>query len=240
MFVFNTRITYTSGMGTKYASLIKSLRANRGLSQSVVAEKLGLSRQSYMTVERGARELTLQEAGKLCELYGITIEELSKATTPQYEKYKQMILAYLRSPVSKDGKVPKTKLAKLLYLADFAWYFENLESMSGMQYLHRVYGPVPDSYFRALDELEEEGKITIDRRLDAMLVSIGTGAKRQRLNLLNNEEIDLIKRISTKWKDKRTQEIVNFTHEQLPYKLCAPDEVIPFELITQENPEYVY
>lgn len=227
-------------MSTKYAPFIKALRIKRGISQLIVAEKLGLSRQSYMAVERGTRGMTLQEAEKLCELYGISIEEFSKATIPQYEKYKQMILAYLKSPVSTDGKVPKTKLAKLLYLADFSWYYENLESMSGMQYLRRAYGPVPDPYFRALDELEEEGKITIDHKGDAMLVSIGAGASRQKLDLLQQEEVELMKKISTKWKDKRTQEIVDFTHEQLPYKLCAPDEVIPYELITQQDPEYVY
>ena len=240
MFALYTQFMYTIIMGTKYASFIKSLRIKRGASQSVVAEKLGLSRQSYMAVERGTREMTLQEAERLCALYGISIEELSKATAPQYEKYKQMILAYLKSPVSIDGKVPKTKLAKLLYLADFAWYYENLESMSGMQYLRRTYGPVPDPYFRALDELEEDGKITIDHKGDAMLVSIGAGATRQKLDLLQKEEVELMKKISTKWKDKRTQEIVDFTHEQLPYKLCAPDEVIPYELITQQDPEYVY
>ncbi|OHA89286.1 MAG: hypothetical protein A2653_01170 [Candidatus Zambryskibacteria bacterium RIFCSPHIGHO2_01_FULL_43_25] len=231
---------YTLDMSTKYASFIKALRTKKGISQLVVAEKLGLSRQSYMAVERGIREMTLQEAEKLCELYGISIEELSKVTAPQYEKYKQMILAYLKSPVSTDGRVPKTKLAKLLYLADFAWYYKKLESMSGMQYLRRAYGPVPDSYFRALDELEEEGKITIDRKGEAMLVSIGAGAIRHKLDLLQGEEVELMKKISTKWKGKRTQEIVDFTHEQLPYKLCAPDEVIPYELITQENQEYVY
>ena len=240
MFAFYTQVVYTLDMSTKYASLIKSLRTKKGLSQLVVAEKLGLSRQSYMAVERGAREMTLQEAEKLCDLHGISIEELSKATTPQYEKYKQMILAYLKSSVSTDGKVPKTKLAKLLYLADFAWYYEKLESMSGMQYLRRTYGPVPDPYFRALAELEEDGKITINHKGDAMLVSIGAGASRQKLDLLQKEEVELMKKISEKWKDKRTQEIVDFTHEQLPYKLCAQDEVIPYELITQQDPEYVY
>lgn len=184
--------------------------------------------------------MTLQEAEKLCELYGISIEEFSKAITPQYEKYKQMILAYLKSPVSTDGKVPKTKLAKLLYLADFAWYYEKLESMSGMQYVHRTYGPVPDPYFRALDELEEEGKITIDHKKDAMLVSLGAGAAHQQFDLLQKEEVELMEKISEKWKDKLTQEIVGFTHDQLPYKLCTPDEVIPYELITQEDPEHVY
>jgi transcriptional regulator with XRE-family HTH domain len=227
-------------MSKKYALFIKTLRTGRGLSQLAVAEKLGLSRQSYMAVERGRREMTLQEAGKLCEIYAISIEELSNATVPHYEKYKQMIIAYLKSSISADGQVPKTKLAKLLYLADFAWYYKYLESMSGMHYVRRAYGPVPDPYFRALAELEEDGKITINRKGDAMLVSIGTGASRQKLDLLQKDEIELVKKIAEKWKNKRTQEIVDFTHEQLPYKLCAPDETIPYELITQENPEYVY
>lgn len=225
-------------MRTRYAQFIKSLRLKKGLSQLFVAEKLGLSRPSYMSIERGISELKLEDAAKICDLFGISIEELFKTTEPKYEKYKQMILAFLKSPVSRDGKVPKTKLAKLLYLADFAWYYEKLESMSGMQYLHRTYGPVPDPYFRAIAELEDEGKITVDYKGEAVL--IGAGAEFQKLDLLNEEEIALMKKISEKWKGKRTEEIVGFTHDQLPYKLCAPDEVIPYELITQEDPEHVY
>lgn len=225
-------------MINKYAKFIKELRTKRGFSQSFVADKLGLSRPSYTSIENGGRGLTLDEVEKLKDLFGISIEEFAKATLPKYEKYKQMILAYLQSSLSSDGKVPKTKLAKLLYLADFAWYYNNLESMSGMQYLRRTYGPVPDPYFRALAELEEEGKITIDYKGDAVL--IGTGAKHQKLDLISEGELGLMKKISTKWKDKRTQEIVDFTHEQLPYKLCSPDETIPYELIIQQDPDYVY
>lgn len=228
-------------MSTKYAKLIKTLRTERDLSQAQVAEKLDLSRQSYMALERGSRELTLLEAENLKELYGISMDELSNASIPQYNKYKQMVLAFLQVSASeRDGKLPKTKLAKLLYLADFAWYYQNLESMSGMQYLRRAYGPVPDPYFRALAELEEEGKITIDRKGEALLVGLGEGVVREKLDCLESDEKTLIKNITHKWKGKRTREIVNFTHEQLPYKLCAPDEVIPYELITQEDPEHVY
>lgn len=225
-------------MINKYAKFIKELRTKRGFSQSFVANKLNLSRPSYTSIENGSRGLTLAEAEKLKDLFGISIEEFAKATLPKYEKYKQMILAYLQSPISSGGKVPKTKLAKLLYLADFAWYYNNLESMSGMQYLHRTYGPVPDPYFRALAELEEEGKITIDYKGDAIL--IGAGAEHQKLDLIKNDELGLMKKISAKWKDKRTQEIVDFTHEQLPYKLCSPDETIPYELIIQQDPDHVY
>ena len=227
-------------MSNKYAQFIKALRTGRGFSQSFMAGKLNISRPSYIGIEHGSREITLEEAEKLKDLFGISIEEFASATLPKYEKYKQMILAYLKSSVATDGKIPKTKLAKLLYLADFAWYYQNLNSMSGMQYLRRAYGPVPDPYFRALTELEEEGKISVDHKGDAFLVSLSGSSSKQKLDLLNDKEVELIKKIGGKWKNKNTRDIVDFTHEQLPYKLCAPDEAIPYELIIQQDPDYVY
>src|SRR3990167_6772567 len=227
-------------MGTKYAPLITSLRKKNRFSQVYIAKKLGLSRQSYMAIEHGDREITLDEAEQICDIFGLTMEDLAKAVEPKYEKYKQMILVYLKTSISNDGKVPKTKLAKLLYLADFAWYYNNLKSMSGMQYLRRAYGPVPDPYFRALAELEEDGKISVDHKGDAFLISLSGSSSKQKLDLLNDKEVELIKKIGGKWKNKNTRDIVDFTHEQLPYKLCAPDEAIPYELIIQQDPDYVY
>jgi transcriptional regulator with XRE-family HTH domain len=228
-------------MTTKLAPFIKSLREKHRFSQVFVAERLHISRSSYMAVEKGTRELTLEEAKGLVQLFGITFEDLSRMVAPNYDKYKQMILAYLRAFTEPhDGKVPKTKLAKLLYLADFAWYYNTLESMSGAQYLRREFGPVPDDYFRAIEELELTGKINIERKGDATLVSLAEGARKPDESLLSPNELELIAAITEKWKDKKTSEIVEFTHQQLPYKLCAQDEVIPYELITQEDPGYVY
>lgn len=224
-------------MSTKYASFIKTLRLKRGLSQAILAEKLGLSRQSYMAVERGAREMTLQEAEKLCEFYAISIEELSNVTAPQYEKYKQMILAFLRQ----GKKVPKTKLAKLLYFADFAWYYKKLESMSGMQYRKIQYGPVPDSYFRIIDEMSDDGEIEITQTEDgAMLISQTRSGAKIDLSEINKEEEKLIKNIEKKWQNKKTNEIVDFTHKQLPYLYAMDNEVVSYGLFTQENPDEIF
>src|SRR3989344_3410322 len=146
-------------MTTELATFIKELREKHELSQALVADKLGISRSSYIAIENATRDLSLDEAQKLAQLFGVTLEELSGAMVPNYEKYKQMVLAYLRAGADSRGKVPKTKLANLLYLADFAWFYKNLKSMSGMQYRRIQFGPVPDLYFRALDELFEEGQI---------------------------------------------------------------------------------
>jgi len=227
-------------MSTKYAPFIKALRIHRKLSQLEVAGKLGLSRQSYMAVERGVREMTMHEAEILCSLYGISIEALSQAEVPQYDKYKQMILTFLRM----DESVKKTKLAKLVYLSDFAWFYTHLKSMSGMQYRKIAYGPVPDAYFRVLDELEDEGKVVVERK-DAdgkvmFIIRESESNKGQKLMEISREESTLMKEIFKKWKSKKTTEIVNFTHNQLPYLMAGDGEIVSYALITQEDPHDVY
>jgi transcriptional regulator with XRE-family HTH domain len=228
----------------QYIEHLKELRTSKGLSQEVVANAIGVSRPTYSAIEAGTQELSLEEGKKLAALFSIGVDELLTGNTPDIEKYKQMILTYLRMNISKDGKIPKTKLAKMLYLADFAWFYEHMESMSGMPYRKIAYGPVPDTFFRVLDELEESGKIVIDRKSsegkDMLLISEAETNKNEKIRTLSKEEVALMQKIAKKWKDKKTNEIVNFTHNQLPYFLCRENELIPYELITQEDAEAVY
>ena len=233
-------------MSTNYMQKVKDFRIKNNLSQEQVAKAIGVSRPTYTAIEAGKQYLSAEEAQKLASLLGISIDELLSGNIANIEKYKQMILVYLRMNLSNkgDGKIPKTKLAKLLYLADFAWYYDHLESMSGMPYRRIAYGPVPDTFFRALDELEEAGKISNERKdidgKEMFLIGESESNINEKISTLSAEEVKLMKEIGKKWKDKKTKEIVNFTHNQLPYKLCRPDEIIPYELITQEDPEMVF
>jgi len=224
----------------KYAQFIKTLRNKKSISQSEIAKKLGISRPSYIAVEQGKRELTLGEFEKLSSILGFSFQEIESGEFPNYAKYKQMILAFLRIGKS----IKKTKLAKLVYLSDFAWYYKHLQSMSGMQYRKIQYGPVPDAYFRAIEELEDEGKIVIDRKKadekEMIIISESDSNKKQKLDSILSEEMTLIKDIHKKWKDKNTAEIVNFTHNQLPYLIADEEEIISYQLITQEDPHEVY
>lgn len=224
-------------MGNKYAQFIKTLRTKRGFSQSELAIKLGMSRPSYIAIEHGKRELTMGEFEKLSSLFGVSFEEVERGASPNYEKYKQMVLAFLRL----DKKIPKTKLAKLAYLADAGWFYYHLESMSGMHYRKIQYGPVADPYFRIIDELYENGQIEIEQTKDgAMLISQTRAGAKNALSEIKNEESKLIKDIVSKWKGKKTKEIVEFTHNQLPYLCAGENEIISLGLITQEDPHEYY
>lgn len=228
----------------KYVEKIKKLRIERGLSQEQIAKAIGVSRPTYTAIEAGKQELSLEEAKKLSALFGISVDELSSGNISDIKKYKHMILTFLRMNISKDGKIPKTKLAKMLYLADFAWFYNHLESMSGMTYRKIEYGPVPDAFFRALDELEFDGKINIDCKCDngkeMYLISENESNRNEKIQTISAEEKGLMKKIAEKWKNKNTKDIVTFTHNQMPYSLCRDNELIPYELITQEDPDLVY
>ncbi|MCK5061658.1 DUF4065 domain-containing protein [Candidatus Parcubacteria bacterium] len=218
---------------------IKKLRTDNGYSQAHVAKEINMSRASYISVEQGKRQLTLNEADALSKLYRITISDLVTNNKKKYKKYEQMLFAFLRS-MGGDRKVPKTKLAKLLYLSDFAWFYNHHESMSGLEYRKIEHGPVPDYYFRLIEELDGDDKISIEHKDKALLISETRVGEKVADDLLNSEEKKLIKKIVKRWEDKNTKEIVGFAHSQIPYVFVDKGEIIPYELITQEDPAHVY
>ena len=203
------------------------------------ADALGISRPSYSNFEGGQKELTLTEAMNLAELLGVSLESFVRGHIPNNPKYREMTLEFLACA---GRKIPKTKLAKMLYLADFAWFYDHLESMSGMTYRKMDYGPVPVEYFSVIEGLFEDGVITEDQETyaGAKLIELAPTARRRGASLLTGEEKALIRKIEKKWRKAKTKEIVHFTHNQLPYMLAQKDGIISYALITQEEPGTIF
>ena len=226
---------------TTYAAFIKYLREERKLAQTEVAQATKMSRASYVAVEKGTKELTLAEAEALTKLFGITIDELLQTTAPNYAKYRHMMLAFLRAAKTDKSALKKTKLAQLLYLGDFSWYYQQKKSMSGVSYRHTDFGPLADIYFRLLEEMEAGGIVNIKQiyRDDYHMYEIEetrTSAKKP-LTELAKKEIAHLETIWTAWKAASTAEIVTFTSDQSPYRDSVAGEIISYELIL-DAPSY--
>lgn len=226
-------------MGNDNSITVKviKLRDQSGLTQEDVAKHLGISRQRWILVEKGERNLSTEELEKLATLFGIDTADFFEEI-PDVEKFRQMYFACIKFASDERGGVPKTKLAKLLYLADFTKFYKDLEPMSGVKYRCMEFGPVADIFFSTTEDLFDGGKINITPMDQALIISANT--REQSFDKLSEDDLSLIKEICQLWKNKRTMEIVNFTHEQKPWKMCRVGEYIPYSLIIQEDPNHVF
>lgn len=216
---------------------IIALRKKFGYSQQEIAEKLNITRQTYIKIEKDENQLTTKQLELLANLYGVAVEEFFYGVQ-NIEKFKQMYL-YILSKFKKNG-ITKTKLAKLLYFADFRHFYNTLESMSGVLYRCKEYGPLADPFLELTEDMSENGEIKIECLSNgANMISIKSTTFNNNYNLLSQQELSEIDDICEKWKDIDTKQIVNYTHQQKPWMACRKDEIIPYELILQEDPEHV-
>jgi len=232
-------------MLNKYGSFIKELRLRKNYSQEEVAEAIKISRPTYIAIEKGTKHLTLEEAKNLTKFFDITLDELLRGGSLGEQKFEEMIFAFLRKARESGKEVKKTKLAKLLYFADFAKYYFKGESLSNLSYRKIEFGPVPDEYFRILQELEDESLIQVkpiaheDGGYMYEISDTPISAKKN-LSLLDKHDDKLIDEIWEKWQDANTNDIVNYTHHQSPYMETEFNHIIPYDLIKNESKETVF
>jgi uncharacterized phage-associated protein len=157
--------------------------------------------------------------------------EAREDLTPR-AKLGELIKACIERGADSDGKVTKTKLAKLVYLADFAYYYHNLQPITGVTYKKLDQGPVSLAYFDQLLQLLGEKQIQVETNGKAEMFSLGANAKKAELN---KKELELVQAVCDKWRNKKTEAIVKFTHDQFPWKVSFCDDEVPYSLIIQEN-----
>lgn len=217
---------------------ISNLRKKYGYSQDEVANKLGVSRQTYIKLEKGTCDLSVTQLQRLADFFGVNVSEFYYEVQDT-NKFKQMLI-YILMKFNEYG-IPKTKLAKLLYLSDFTHYYNYLEPMSNVSYKCKDYGPLADPFLETVDDMNEKGEIHIDSLTEgAQMIYLSKSINPNNFISLSKEEKQEIDEICEKWKDANSQELVNFTHHQKPWMACRPNEIIPYDLILQEDPDNVF
>ena len=65
---------------------LKNKRVEKGITQTAIAENLGISLQFYSQIERGINTLSYANALRIAEFLGCTTDELFKRDFNQHEK----------------------------------------------------------------------------------------------------------------------------------------------------------
>jgi transcriptional regulator with XRE-family HTH domain len=168
---------------------LSELRNAQGLSQAYIAEKIGVSRASYIEIEKGAKELTISEANIIAQIFNITLAELIagdntlnnievsihdapekksgraekqeiRIDVPQKNLKKfKEVLLYVLEKVGSKSNVGMTVLYKLLYFIDFDYYEKFEEQLVGATYIKNHFGPTPVEFKKIVELMESKGEL---------------------------------------------------------------------------------
>jgi transcriptional regulator with XRE-family HTH domain len=228
---------------THYGQLLRSLRETQGLTQQAVADRLKISRASYLALEQDKRELGFGEAKEIATLYQLSLDALAEQAVPNQDRYREMIHTFLRAGARDHITIKKTKLAQLLYLADMSWYYTHTVSMSNMPYRKYPFGPMADTFLLLVESLEAEGYMAVVQvtRADYQMYELEetrAGARLKTTNL-SAAMIKHLEKIWSAWREATTAEITAFTTMQQPYATALDGDLIRYEAIKKEAPHLV-
>lgn len=111
-----------------FSEKIKSLRQSAGLTQKVIAEKIGISQGNYSGLEKGKFDPSLTTLEKISDFYDVSIDEL--VTTIRFP---EELSDEARSIAKKYDMLPFRDQFEILRLMDIKmrWYNEDYVKRNG-------------------------------------------------------------------------------------------------------------
>lgn len=241
---------------------IRNQRIKRNMTQAFLASELGLSRPTYLQIERGQREITVPEAKKLAILFDMSLpdfisakevelkveieketkkerENLSiRVTRKSLDKFKQVLL-YILNKVGGKPNVGETVIHKLLYFIDFDYYEKYEENLMGATYIKNHHGPTSVELGAIIKEMQRQGEIeSVKSQYFKYLQKKYLARKRPDLSLLSAREIEHIDEVLARLSDKNAVEIENYSHEDIPWKSALDGRPLSYESVFYRDERY--
>lgn len=131
----------------------------------------------------------------------------------------------------KDNDVPKTKLNKLLFYADFKHFKEYSVSITGAQYAHLPFGPAPDHYQYYLAALDnEESNVIIEERVFSDYVGEYLIAiTNPDLSCFSTSELKILTTVKEYFSNFTAKAISELSHKELGYLSTKDGDLISYE-----------
>lgn len=246
------------------AKLIQQLRQQQDLTQEFLASKLGISRPTYIQIERGERELTISEAEKLAIIFGISFDEFrsgklskreviinkeitNKKTTndlkirityKNLDKFKQVLL-YILEKIGAKPNIGETVLHKLLYFIDFDYYEKFEENLMGLTYIKNHHGPTSVELSKIINDMQEHDELEIVKsQYFKYEQKKYLPIKHPDLSKFSAREIAHIDEVLTRLSDKNAKEIEKYSHEDIPWIVAEEGKPISYESVFYRDERY--
>ena len=252
-------------MPTLYKNLgfkIKKLREKIDISQSDLAEALGVDRVTISKIENGERKIYVEEIIKLSEYFNISSDVLldlkedieviiEKNTTKQkpkkeirisvpqrnLQKFKEILL-YILNKVGSKPNIGESVLYKLLYFIDFDFYEKYEEQFIGATYIKNHYGPTPKEFIKIIKDMEGKDLIKVKDSYFKHPQTKYLSKRESDLTLLKAHEIKMIDSVLDKLSDMNATEISDYSHRDVPWLTTNQGEIIDYESVFYRTKPY--
>jgi len=147
-------------------------------------------------------------------------------------KLKDCLFFFIRQHSASIGR---TKLVKLVYLADVLSYQKYGKTLTGLNYIFYDYGPWAVEFYSALESLpmvKENKGLTSFGDLKYHYEETG---QPYTFTGLNQAEIAILEKIDQEWGGKRLREILRYVYNNLPLAASSQGEIIDFDVLEEEG-----
>lgn len=245
-----------------FGKFIQQQRTKRNMTQGYLASELGISRPTYLQIERGGRELTISEAKKLAAIFDMPLENFLATKEPKrdvaieketakksedlqirvteknLDKFKQVLL-YVLNKVGGKPNVGETVLHKLLYFIDFDYYEKFEENLMGATYIKNHHGPTSIELGKIIELMEKGEELSVvPKKYFGYQQKKFLALKTPNLSNLSAREIEHIDDVLARLSDKNAKEIEKYSHEDIPWKSAQDGKPLSYESVFYRDERY--
>ena len=145
------------------------------------------------------------------------------------ERLRELIL-YIADKLQDDERGGITKLAKIIYFADFEAWRTQGKPVTGTKWKRMPHGPLPSDFYEILDELTDSRRISIkegyyhgfpQKRIETHSAP-STG-------LFGDSELQVVDRVIQKFSGWNAKELSALAHAGAAWRMTNEEYYIPYE-----------
>jgi transcriptional regulator with XRE-family HTH domain len=246
-------------------TFLKKLRQEHDISQEFLAEKISVSRPTYAQIESGARDMSVKEAQKLAQFFGLSLEgflagkkipkskvELEKAKKPKMqklearnsvpqekvEKFKEVLL-YILERIGARPNIGEAVVCKLIYFIDFDFYEKFEEQLIGARYIKNHFGPTPVAFPEIVAQMERDGDLVrVTKKYFQHEQRKYLPRRSADLSKFSAQEKELIDWEIERFKDFNATKMRDYSHKDVPWIGADDLQPISYEAVFSRTDEF--
>lgn len=240
-------------------------RKKNNLTQEFLASKIGVSRPTYFQIEQGERDLTITEARKLSDIFGIVFDNFiqgKEGTEPKIKLEKQSISKKVKQEtrisvpqeniiklketflyiLEKIGALPnigEAVICKILYFIDFDYYEKYEEQLIGATYIKNHHGPTPVAFTEIVKQMEHDNDlVSVVKKYFQYDQKKYLPRRKADLSIFSAREKELIDAEIERFKDFNASKIKEYSHKDVPWIGALDLQPINYEAVFYRTPEF--